>query len=1052
MSGSASLSGTGLGKQTSSLNARSTDASKPTNNRALGNFHGTSVTLGSPWRFKPAGVHEVQRRFDAVLKETGTQGRLRWLNENHVFLLYSEDKDHLDILYQHLDRITRQIHQEAGADGARMDDYTTDEDSDSDDSEDLEFRSHLIEKVSDRVIRKDELSKQDAHDPFYPPEFAAFDHRSFWSWRGLWLDEILSARDVSSLMDSTDSMIKVAVAEGKVYIGADNAASVEDAKSKLEVIVKHKERHHTKLFHHIFYTENFDKCRFVVRVASSIKKYHIETILMESKQLYGLVENGVIVRACPVEVMKSDYIMFQMGKHVPAVPQSQTVGSTASSKSWASFVFKPRGTDNPENHFSDGYNAALKRQEEEEIAEEQAALAARGALPKPGETTVTAIEEWAGTVSKEAAQESSSKIRPPLTSSLARLDLAPPEISTTSSVPQKQSVSQPARPKSSGQSSSITNTQEASAQTQSAVESREQASLKHSPAPNDRLGAPKNENLREPTLDTHTSAWGFPVVPIREQAPLKHSAAPSYRLEATNEELLRAPTFDTNASPWGFPVAPIREEANHLRHVREVDEDVLINFGNTSTSTSVWPVVDAPPTSSHPDFFSLGSTSGSELSPRRPHPPSEDILLDFPVLTPSEPSNALPTPRIRETDEARSKTFHQTMRQRASRPPIFPRSTVDPQPGFLRKVEAQLSRLMTPVRGYCGQVTVQLDFGRILLGNLPKKLVSTGTHDTKLEEENITNYFLPPADVRPGDGPELHFTKIVSLVEADTTFLRNLRSKEGGRLWLKDVAEWKVVYEFECQHLESRVVFAIEVDSETFETKIKVRKDFGDIYVHGTMRNWDCRISAVGYSNENEIPDDWQIYSELADVIKKSLFIPPDQNKPNHAIQVPDYLFPFVEIYSLRIRKTKSYLSQDRQSKLHITEVDKSCGDMLKVKDKNINVYIYREEKKEQTDEETNWFEVSLTSVMMDEFLKENTQLQLGQETKWRLKDLITNKVSDSLIRPACAMLTQMDGVGFYNNNGLRKKGKGISRQESSGPETPVPRVPIRDPVSGIEW
>jgi hypothetical protein len=72
MSGSASLSGTGLGKQTSSLNARSADASKPANTRALGNFHGTTVTLGSPWRFKPAGVYEVQRRFDAVLKETGT--------------------------------------------------------------------------------------------------------------------------------------------------------------------------------------------------------------------------------------------------------------------------------------------------------------------------------------------------------------------------------------------------------------------------------------------------------------------------------------------------------------------------------------------------------------------------------------------------------------------------------------------------------------------------------------------------------------------------------------------------------------------------------------------------------------------------------------------------------------------------------------------------------------------------------------------------------------------------------------------------------------------
>lgn len=66
------------------------------------------------------------------------QGRIRWLDKSHVFILFAEDKDHLDILFQHLNRITRQICQEAGADGAQMHDYTTDEDSGSDDSEDLE--------------------------------------------------------------------------------------------------------------------------------------------------------------------------------------------------------------------------------------------------------------------------------------------------------------------------------------------------------------------------------------------------------------------------------------------------------------------------------------------------------------------------------------------------------------------------------------------------------------------------------------------------------------------------------------------------------------------------------------------------------------------------------------------------------------------------------------------------------------------------------------------------------------------------------------------------
>ncbi|KAM3074828.1 hypothetical protein ACMFMG_008241 [Clarireedia jacksonii] len=1065
MSRSAPLSGTGLGKETSSPNVRSSDSSRPTSVRPLGNFHGTTVTLGSIWRFKPAGVHEVQKRFSAVLRETYTQGRIRWLDDSHVFLLSSEDKDHLDILYQHLDRITREIYREVGVDGAQMDDYTTDEDSGSDDSDALEFRSRLIEKISNRAIHNDELSRGDIDDPFYPPEFANFVHRSFWTWHGLWLDDIISVDDVNSLMASTGSMIMVAVAEGKLYFGADNAASIEDAKSKLEVILKQKELHHTKLFHHIFYTENVDRSRFVVRVASTIKNYHIETILMESSQLYGLVENGVIVRACPYEVMMGDYIMFKMNKHVPAVPTSQTIGGMAPSKSWSGFVFKARVADNPERYFGDGYDAALKRQEDEEkVEEEKAALAAVTALRNTEDKRD--IKAWAGIVSQEVTQESDPK-NMPLVSSLARLDLATPDISRTSSsstpLAQKQPVVQPPKPASSRQSPILSSRQEiltqemtaalppkptysrqlsssiksyeALAQMQPAIQSHRPAPSSQSPAPSDRLEA--------------LAQWQ-PAAPATKPRSLKQSPAQYSKIP-------REPAFKANTPPWSFLATPLGEENNHLKHVGEADDNFLIDFNSASGSDPGWPVVgasnldllrglDNSRTSSssrlspHAEPFFPGETSASENSARQTNQPAEELLIDFSVETPSIPANTFPNPRIQETDDIKSRIFHQTMRQKASRAPTFPRSTVDPQPGFLRNIEAQFARLMTPVRGYSGQTTVQLEFGRILLGNLPKKVVSNDTNDTKFEEEHVTNYFLPPADARPGDGPELHFTKIVTLLEADTAFLLNLRSKQGDRLWLKEVTEWNVVYEFECQHVDSKVIFAIEVDSETFETRIKVRKDFGDIYVHGTTRNWDCRISAVGFSNENEIPNEC-----------------PDQSKPNHAIQIPDHLFPFVEIYSLRIRKTKSYLSQDRHSKLHITEVDKSCGDMLKLKDKEINVYIFREEKKEQTKEETNWFEISITSVMMDDFLKENSHLQLGQESQWRLKDLVTNKVSERLIRPACEILTQMDGVGFYNNNGLRKKGKGGSKQESSAQdslrqELPIRNVPNRDPISGIEW
>lgn len=122
-------------------------------------------------------------------------------------------------------------------------------------------------------------------------------------------------------------------------------------------------------------------------------------------------------------------------------------------------------------------------------------------------------------------------------------------------------------------------------------------------------------------------------------------------------------------------------------------------------------------------------------------------------------------------------------------------------------------------------------------------------------------------------------------------------------------------------------------------------------------------------------------------------------------------------IYHLKIRKTRTYDSLDGNSKLHITEVDKSCGHELPVKDQEIMVYIFTEEKKDPVmEKEQHWHEVSITSVAMDHLLQQNMNLELGEEVPWTISDLEVKKISNTFIKPACAMLAQMDGVGFYND------------------------------------
>lgn len=137
--------------------------------------------------------------------------------------------------------------------------------------------------------------------------------------------------------------------------------------------------------------------------------------------------------------------------------------------------------------------------------------------------------------------------------------------------------------------------------------------------------------------------------------------------------------------------------------------------------------------------------------------------------------------------------------------------------------------------------------------------------------------------------------------------------------------------------------------------------------------------------------------------------------KPNHSFKIPKQMANDFIVYSFKIRKTRTYDSLDKKSKLHITEVDKSCGHELLVKNQEIVVYYFPEEKRDSK-MKTRWHEASITSVTMDNLLQQNVNLGLGEEVSWTITDLVKKRVSNTFIEPACVMLAQMDGVGFYND------------------------------------
>lgn len=65
------------------------------------------------------------------------------------------------------------------------------------------------------------------------------------------------------------------------------------------------------------------------------------------------------------------------------------------------------------------------------------------------------------------------------------------------------------------------------------------------------------------------------------------------------------------------------------------------------------------------------------------------------------------------------------------------------------------------------------------------------------------------------------------------------------------------------------------------------------------------------------------------------------------------------------------------------------------------------------------WHEVSISSVDANKVFEQNKRLELGDEADWTTEYLLKAQALEAMLLPACEMLKKMDGVGFYNDNGV---------------------------------
>lgn len=143
-------------------------------------------------------------------------------------------------------------------------------------------------------------------------------------------------------------------------------------------------------------------------------------------------------------------------------------------------------------------------------------------------------------------------------------------------------------------------------------------------------------------------------------------------------------------------------------------------------------------------------------------------------------------------------------------------------------------------------------------------------------------------------------------------------------------------------------------------------------------------------------------------------------------------------IDSILVRHIAKYQSADsdansilRISEVKALDVDSRCPYP------GATFQIYKAEPPQEHLEEPGdlniWHEASISNVKLNEQLKQNTILELGDEAVWTPEKLEELGAVTAMYLPACEMLKQMDGVGYYNDNA-------INVQETSASESSPPK------------
>ncbi len=420
--------------------------------------------------------------------------------------------------------------------------------------------------------------------------------------------------------------------------------------------------------------------------------------------------------------------------------------------------------------------------------------------------------------------------------------------------------------------------------------------------------------------------------------------------------------------------------------------------------------------------------------------------LNFNVLEPTRPTNN--TEKVQPIREHMTRVFHTTMNQKAPKQiqnhfpsrlelpePINTPAPVgkgkcqtlhsDPLVGFQNQLNAAFHAMMTGTQIFRGQIEVKAEFGRIIMaGKFQKNIVSTKESDICHDVDIFNDVISCSTET----GQRTGFTPVLTTLSTEVRCLIEMKDSNGHDMWEQETSGWEVVYNFHFSNGKTPLV--ISVDAERFVTHIKSKQLLGNIFIHAGTKHWDFRIAAACYGSNRVLETQ---YRKIADTIRENLHVPPDSKRPELYWEMETALNDLFELEKVQVRRVCYYKSKDGRSALKVSEVQAMHhqGNIIPGTKCQLFKATSVPRGENSTDQLSNWYEVSISSAQVDEFFEENQKLELGGEANWTAQQLADFSAAQAMYMPACEMIRKMDGVGYYNDNGIVMNAKPTHEEES---------------------